>query len=413
MLRLLFCLAILFPYRVQGYQRKTSQFIRARVHEPQLGGVVRRAKRDKSSDDPPNEGGRTTTDNASVSIPVPPPVTAPDVSPVSSLPLPDPTSSTSSVPVKSPEGNGTGDNPESENGSTFHSPFDPACDAAANYDVFVTPYSVRVEYVYEVLTRRTVLLKDATEYVEDCVKNLLIDELVNCEENSPHVSPVRGVSSADPDKFAGGQCVGIPSYDVTLEACYVVKGSSMVYLVDSASLTKQEVRAIVWERLKEKFKENGRRRLKPDGLLNAEKGVLGVYFVGGTQTDSSHSLKPARIKRHDEERSGMRPGWGAVFLGVAFFVSVILAFAVLKQRGQTYRDSNKKKLGSSMDQNKTLSFGCSSDGPSLFSDHDKFDHPEDFCPPISSFEDEPNASIDDASLSLTAIAPSFNDGSLE
>ena len=244
------------------------------------------------------------------------------------------------------------------------------------------------------------MLNTATNFVDVSVQNLLVESLVDCNDNSQHPRPIQGVSPSDNDKYAGGPCSEITSYDESSEICYVVEGSTLVYLLESSSLTKSEVTSLVYDILREEFNGSERRRVEKFSLFNEDTGLLRLYFLGDYSMTSGasgqlHTSKAVGSPRK-ADRNRIRPGVGASILGAAFFVFVILGFAILKRIGSRDQEQETYKLGHSIDENYTVSISKagSLESPTFISYGEEADH-RGHVPGI------PDDSFDDVSRSCT------------
>ena len=286
-------------------------------------------------------------------------------------------------PSLSPQSHGIFPEIDQELGKTEpepDSPLDPACQAIANNEIYQTRNFITVSYYYELLAKKTVLLNTATNFVDISVQNLLVDSLVDCNDNSQHPRPIQGVSPSDNDKYAGGQCSEITSYNESSEICYVVEGSTLVYLLESSSITKNEVTNLVYDILRKEFNDSERRRMEKFSLLNEETGLLRLHFLGDYSMafGTSSQLNSAKIvgSPRKADRNRIRPGVGAGILGAAFFVFVILGFAIVKQLGSGDQEQETYKQGHSVDENYTLSMSKagSLESPTFTSDGEEADH---------------------------------------
>jgi hypothetical protein len=354
---------------------------RNRVPRSLKKGVPRSLKKKLETYSPTSKTTQVPSLNPSstLSLPTSIPVAPPALVSITAVPSPAPVPAKDPAPSAAPLQQQT--SPESE--------YDPACEAASLGIEFLTNYAVHVTYFYELLTRTNFLLFDAADYVDEVVQDILVDELIDCTDSTrTKRSPIQGISTAEADAYAGVDCTGILFTDTPSEICYVIQGSVIVYLLSSDILTEVQVQDQIWVILQEKFDAAKQRRLEASSLLDKDKGIFGLHFlgVGNSQSWTQSASGAITNASSADERDGMRSAWAAGLVGISCFIVVILGFALAKERRAAgYKDVASYKL----DYNRTMS----SDSLSHATDPHSSE-PEDraaMTPSETSLEDEPGA----------------------
>jgi hypothetical protein len=262
-----------------------------------------------------------------------PPTTSPPRDQQTQPPQPAPTMAppTSNPSPQLPDAS----NPMADPQQANDSPQMDGCAAAAQGIDAVTTKSIRVTYLYEILTHADSLWYNVVDFLDTAIQGFLATSLVTCDGTSTPVGDVRGIAASGLNQVTGDACTGITLYDPALLSCYVMNGTMVVYLSPASTMTEEEIRTQVWDTLRADFNNNKRRRLS-SSLLNPGAAIVGLYFLsqedptvdplnrGNVQVSGAQSTKPGL---------GLGPAVSAGLAGGAIFLLAILGFVYVKQRG--------------------------------------------------------------------------------
>ena len=224
---------------------------------------------------------------------------------------------------------------------------DPGCAATAQGIDDVTNKSIRVTYLYELVTQADSLWYSVANFLETTIQGFLATSLVTCDGTSTPVGDVRGVSASGLNQVTGDACTSMTSYDPVLLSCHVMNGTMVVHSSPASTMMEEEIRKKVWDTLRADF--NNRRRRLGSSLLNSDAGIIGLYFLSqGDPTvgpSNSGNVQGSNMQS-TESGSGLGLAISAGLVGAAIFLLAIIGFVYAKQRG-TERSKTGRSLWAS------------------------------------------------------------------
>lgn len=223
-----------------------------------------------------------------------------------------------------------------------------ACEAATNGQVFKTETSVTVRFLYELLSPDDRAIGEVASSVDERVRGFLIDELVDCEQQTR--SNVGGVGPGkDAHNAIKDSCSNLVAGES--QSCHLMAGSVVLYLLSSdESNSEEEAFDPVSDRLKIAF--NGEQRVLQSRFVDRELGILGLCYVGDyVYEDNSISSSPVEdtaktsniFSEANESEASSSPGFVPVIIATAVLVScfVILSAIVFVHKRRKWNEQAK------------------------------------------------------------------------
>jgi hypothetical protein len=239
-----------------------------------------------------------------------------------------------------------------------------ACEKSKAGQVFTTPFGVKIEYYYEVLTTEERSLAEVTLAVDGLFQKFLSQTLVDCSSgNSP--GDIQGVSPADLDNLAG-ECTS--TYMINEEStedlvCFQMLGNVEVYMDGASALTQGEIREMVWSSLETEINQEATRKLVASSrLIQPDMGIYGLRFLGsGTDNTLDGATGASGVKLSSDEPAV--DAATAVGIACAFLVVGVFLFVMARKRSGD-NEEEKRENEISVNQVPTRSYESDDDDES-------------------------------------------------